>query len=123
MNTDGRLAGVKWLIRDRDTKFTATFDHVFTANGVRILKTPPQASRANAHAERWVGTVRRECLDRMLIAGEHHLRNILAAYVAHYNQHRPYRAFQQRPPESPAEVAHIESARIARRPILGGLVG
>ena len=70
MNLEGRADSVKFLIRDRDTKFTAAFDAVFTAIGVRIVKTPVQAPRANAIAERWIASARRECLDRMLIIGE-----------------------------------------------------
>jgi putative transposase len=81
--------GLKFLIRDRDAKFTAAFDAVFTAAGVRIIKTPVLAPRANAIAERWVGSARRECLDRMLVAGARHLRLALGEYADHYNGHRP----------------------------------
>ncbi|MGE5291594.1 MAG: integrase core domain-containing protein [Micromonosporaceae bacterium] len=68
------------------------------------------------------GTVRRECLDRILVFGERHLRNVLASYVRHYDLHRPRRALQQRPPEPPAVAVHTESARIVGNPILGGLI-
>ena len=77
MNLEDHADGLKFLIRDRDAKFTAAFDAVFTAVGVRIIKTPVQAPRANAIAERWIGSARRECLDRMLITGERHLRLVL----------------------------------------------
>jgi transposase InsO family protein len=80
---------VKFLIRDRDTKFTASFDAVFAAEGTRIIKSPVRAPRANAICERVMGTLRRECLDRTLILGRRHLETVLAEYVAHYNSHRP----------------------------------
>lgn len=91
---------LKFLIRDRDTKFTAAFDAVFTAVGVRIIRTPVRAPRANAIAERWISSARRECLDRMLTTGGQHLRLVLGEYVDHYNSHRPHRALQQSPPGS-----------------------
>jgi putative transposase len=89
---------LKFLIRDRDAKFTAAFDAVFGATGVRIINTPVQAPRANAIAERWIGSARRECLDRMLIAGERHLRLVLGEYADHYNTRRPHRTLKQYPP-------------------------
>jgi hypothetical protein len=88
MDLDDQAACFKFLIRDRDTKFTAAFDAAFTAAATRIVKTPIQAPRANAIAERWIGSVRRECLDQLLIAGERHLRLVLGEYVDHYNTHR-----------------------------------
>jgi transposase InsO family protein len=88
---------VKFLIRDRDTKFTSVFDEVFTSLGARVIRTPVRAPRANAIAERWVGTVRRECTDRLLIYNDRHLRRVLAAYERHYNTHRPHRARDRRP--------------------------
>jgi hypothetical protein len=91
MNLEGRTASLKFLIRDRDTTFTAAFDAVFTAIGVRIVKTPVQAPRANAIAERWIASARRECLDRMLITGERHLQLVLGEYADHDNTHRPHR--------------------------------
>ena len=78
-----RMASVKFLIRDRAGQFTDSFDAVFTAEGIRILRSPPRAPRANALAERYAGTLRRECLDHMLIYGEQHLRRILAEYARH----------------------------------------
>jgi putative transposase len=94
---------------------------VFTAEGIDVLKTPPQAPRANSFAERWVGTVRRECTDRMLIVGERHLATVLNEYTAHYNGHRPHRSLNQRPPNRPVDVV-TTTARVRRRPILGGLI-
>jgi putative transposase len=122
MDLDRRTAGLRFLLRDRDRKFTAAFDAVFTGEGVAVLKTPPQAPRANSFAERWVGTVRRECTDRMLIAGERHLATVLNEYTAHYNGHRPHRSLDQRPPSPRATVMRAPAARVRRHPILGGLI-
>jgi putative transposase len=123
MNLGDRADGFKFLIRDRDAKFTVAFDAVFAAAGVRIIKSPVRAPRANAIAERWVGSVRRECLDRMLITGERHLRLVLTEYTDHYNQHRPHRALQQDPPAGRAHPpAEVTSMRIQRRDRLGGLI-
>ena len=123
MNLEDHADGLKFLIRDRDTKFTAALDAVFTAVGVRIIKTPIQAPRANAIAERWIASARRECLDRMLITGERHLRLVLAEYIDHYDTHRPHRALQQNPPAGrihpPASGTDIE---VLRRDRLGGLI-
>jgi transposase InsO family protein len=122
MDLDQRITGLRFLLRDRDTKFTAAFNAVFTAAGIDVIKTPPQAPRANSCAERWVGTVRRECTDRILIVGERHLATVLAAYTSHYNDHRPHRSLGQRPPNPPPHIVDLAAARIKRRPILGGLI-
>lgn len=123
MDLGDRAENLRFLVRDRDTKFTAQFDTVFTAAGVEVIRTPPQAPRANAYAERWVGSVRRECTDRMLIAGERHLTSVLTEYTAHYNDHRPHRSLSQRPPNPPSRHAvDLDTARVQRRPILGGLI-
>jgi transposase InsO family protein len=95
---------------------------VFTGAGIDVIRTPPQAPRANAFAERWVGTVRRECTDRVLIVGERHLARVLAEYVAHYNGHRPHRSLGQQPPNPSPHVVDLNAARVQRRPILGGLI-
>ena len=107
MGLGERVGRFRFLIRDRDTKFTAAFDAVFAAEGIRVLRTPVRAPRANAYAERWVGTVRREVLDRMLIVGCRQLRSVLAEYVDHYNGHRPHRALGQAPPLGPGESAVV----------------
>lgn len=119
---DERADGLRFLLRDRDAKFTAAFDTVFTGAGIEVIKTPPQTPRANAYAERWVGTVRRECTDHMLIAGERHIAAVLASYTSHYNEHRPHRSLGQRPPESRADIADVATAKVQRRPILDGLI-
>jgi putative transposase len=99
MALEDRAGRFRFLLRDRDAKFTAAFDTVVAADGIRVLITP----RANAYAERWVGTVRREVLDRMLIVGCRQLRSVLAEYVDHYNGRRPHRALEQAPPLGPGE--------------------
>ena len=88
MDLGDRAGRFRFLVRDRDSKFTAASDDVFSGNGTRVIKTPVRAPRANSDAERFVGTLRRECLDHVLILGEQHLRKILAEYVRHYNGHR-----------------------------------
>jgi transposase InsO family protein len=116
-------AGSAFLIRDRDTKFTAAFDAVFAAEGIEVLRTPVRAPRANANAERWVGTVRREVLDRLLIMGCRQLRSVLAEYADHYNGHRPHRALGQASPLGPGEpVVLAPRARVVRRDRLGRLI-
>jgi putative transposase len=121
-----RAHPVRFLIRDRDAKFTSSFDEVFKAEGVRIIRTPIRAPRANAFAERFVGTVRRECLDRILIFGRRHLEHVLADYVVHYNEHRPHRSLDQQAPltigTSPASIGDPDVARLRRTDKLGGLV-
>jgi len=112
------------LIRDGDAKFPASFDAVFRAENVRVVRTPVRAPRANAIAERWVGSVRRECLDWLLILGRRHLEEVLREYVAHYNAARPHRALELRAPLARGEPAqsasHVEE--VIRRDRLGGLI-
>ena len=123
MGLDDRVGRFRFLVCDRDTKFTGAFDSVFAAEGLKVLRTPMQSPRANAYAERWVGTVRRELLDRMLILGCRQLRSVLAEYADHYNSHRPHRALGQAPPLGPAEPPVILPARgVVRRDRLGGLI-
>jgi putative transposase len=87
-----RAEPIRFLIHDRDSKFTAAFDEVFRSDGIRVIRTPVRAPRANAFIERWIGTVRRECLDRILIVNRRHLERVLPAYIRHYNEHRPHRS-------------------------------
>jgi transposase InsO family protein len=119
----GERAGrFRFLIRDRDSKFTVVFDEVFAGNGTRVIKTPVRSPRANSFAERFAGTLRRECLDHLLIIGEQHLRKVLAEYARHYNGHRPHQARQQRPPlHEPGQAIDV-TARIERRQAVGGLI-
>jgi putative transposase len=117
------VAGFRFLVRDRDTKFTAAFDTVFAAEGIEVRRTPVRAPRANAYAERWVGTVRHEVLDRMLIFGCQQLRLVLAEFAGHYNMHRPHRSLGQEPPLLRGEAAAVRPVgRVVRRDRLGGLI-
>ncbi len=113
----------RFLIRDGAGQFTASFDDVFAGSGITVLRIPPRAPRANAYAERWVRTLRHELLDRTLIWNQAHLRRLLVAYIAHYNDHRPHRGRDQRAPTDTSDVASIRSGqRIHRRTVCGGLI-
>ncbi|MGW2221709.1 integrase core domain-containing protein [Nonomuraea sp. NPDC001684] len=101
MGLGERADRFRFLIRDRDGKFDRAFDEVLIGADVRVLKIPPRSPRANAFAERVVGTLRRECLDHLIIYGERHLRTVLAAYERHFNQHRPHQGRSLRPTSAP----------------------
>ena len=123
MEPAGRLGRFRFLLRDRDTRFTTAFDTVFVAEGIRVLRKPVRAPQANA--ERWVGTVRREVLDRMLIFGCRQLERVIGENVDHCNGHRPHRALGQRPPLGPGEPTALVTGpvgTVARRDRLGGLI-
>ena len=114
---------IGFLIRDRDAKFCRSFDTVFVSEGIRVIRTPIRAPNANAFAERWIETLRAECLDWLLILGPRHLDRILRLYVRHYNRRRPHRGLELQVPE---RLALVEAAGgvpdIERRDLLGGLV-
>jgi putative transposase len=117
-----RGRSIKFLIRDRDTKFTASFDEVFRSEGIQVIKTPVRSPRANAYAERWVRTVRSECLDWMLILGHRHLERVLREYVNHYNRQRPHRGIGLAVPTGSVTPTPPVLSRIRRQDVLGGLI-
>jgi putative transposase len=114
----------RFLIRDRDSKYAASFDAVFASQGIKVILTPVQAPRANAFAERWVRTVRAECLDWMLVLGRRHLDRILRIYLAHYNTQRPHRGLGLRTPDPRSYPAGelLDRVRVQGRDVLGGLI-
>jgi transposase len=126
MDLGERANRFRFLIRDRAGQFTEAFDAVFASAGIEVVKIPPQSPRANAYAERWVRTARAEVTDRMLIAGTRHLHTVLDEYAVHYNEHRPHRGRNLRPPGAdeiaPAVVLDVAAPKIRRRRVLGGLV-
>ena len=127
MELDDHDRQVRFLIHDRDGTFPRAFDALLESDGIKVVRTPVQAPNANAHMERWVGTVRRACLDRFLILGRRQLEHVLRVYVKHYNRERPHRALDLRPPDSRirspiAAVATPHSLQVDRRDLLGGLI-
>jgi transposase InsO family protein len=111
----------RFLIRDRDTKFTRSFDEVFTSIGIESIRTPVRSPRANAYAERFVRTIRQECLDHLLVVSRRHLDQVLAEYVRHYNEARPHRGLQLSQPIA-RPVTAIGGEAITRRDVLGGII-
>ena len=112
----------RFLIHDRDSKFSHGFDEVFRTEAIKVIRTPVRAPNANAHAERWVRTVRTDCLDRILILGQRHLQHVLRVYRQHYNGRRPHRALRLMPPDRPDPTPLNATARLSRRDLLGGLI-
>ena len=121
---DERLSGVRFLLRDRDATFCGPFDALLRAEGVRVIRTPIRAPRANAFAERFVGTVRRECLDHVLIYGRRHLERVLQTYVAHYLDERPHRGLRLAVPAGTRapQARRATQTPVERRDVLGGLI-
>jgi putative transposase len=127
MDINDRGPRPRFLIHDRDAKFSRAFDAVFDSGGIRVIRTPVRAPNANAHIERWVGSVRRECLDRLLIFNRRQLERVLHVYVRHYNQQRPHRALQLQAPAPRTTLSTTPEpggsvTEIRRRDLLGGLI-
>jgi len=124
MDLNEHVETLTFLLRDRDTKFTAAFDAVFTAAGIRILRSPIRAPRANAIMERWIGSCRREFLDQTLIWNQRHLLRALRDYEAHHNEHRPHRSLDQAAPLKPlpAAVTNLDSLRLRRHSRVSGVI-
>jgi putative transposase len=126
MTLDHREQRFRFLIHDRDARFSGGCDHVFQSEAIAVIRTPVRAPNANAHAERWVGSVRRECLDRLLIFSRRQLEHVLRVYTRHYNDHRPHRALALRPPEradgNPVPLRAPPFPQLNRADLLGGLI-
>jgi hypothetical protein len=125
---DDRDGQVRFLIHDRDTKFPRAFDDLLATARIKVIRTPAQAPNASAHVERWVGSFRRECLDRLLILGRRQLSTCSAFYIRHHNRGRPRRALDLRPPDTTCARSSVQAhsnlhdRRVRRRDLLGGLI-
>jgi hypothetical protein len=122
LSFSGVFERMRFLIHDRDSKFTSAFDEVFRSEGINVIHTPIRAPQANAYAERFVRTVRGECLDWLLILGSRHLNHVLGIYTTHYNRERPHRGLALLPPESADVAAQPTDGEIERRDRLGCLI-
>ena len=126
MELDDRERRVRFLIHDRDDKFPRAFDALLATADIKVIRTPVQAANANAHMERWIGSARRECLDRLLIVGRRQLEHTLRVYIHYYNRRRPHRALNLKPPDasvpSSPQTESPQTLRVNRHDLLGGLI-
>ena len=122
MGLGDRIGSFRFLIRDRDAKFTSAFDTIFASESVKTVRIPPRTPRANCYAERWIRSARAECIDRMLIYGEQHLRSVIGEYASHYNGHRPHQSRQQRPPDQDCQANPPLDLPILWHKVLNGVI-
>jgi putative transposase len=122
MDLAERADRFRFMVRDRDTKFTIAFDAVLTTAGIDVVKTPPRSPQANAYAERWVATVRAECLDWILVRNPTHLHRVLTVYVEHYNRGRPHRSLDLKVPIPSGLPQPVADGLVQRADVLGGLI-